>query len=411
MKYGKAHAVRVSQQVAGVAVTKSFWLILSILFALASHNVGAAVLPADRADVLYHSYDGGGVEVTGPSVLVRKSIGDSFSGSLNYYIDNVSSASIDVLSSGASPYEEERTEKSVNLDYLHDKTIMSLSYTNSEESDYIADTFSFNISQDMFGDLTTVTLGYSQGDNTIGKNYQGQPDPNFTEQNSTTRSYRVGVSQVITKDSLLTGVFESIADEGYLQNPYRSARYCVPPLTDPVPPPNCTGDAFEPENYPNTRSSNAIAIRGRYYLPYRASIFGGYRYYNDSWGIRGNTVELGYVHPFKTAWLAEINYRYYTQTKADFYQDIFPYPDSQNFLARDKELSTFDSNSVGFGISYDFATAGWKYIDRGSLNFYYNYIYFDYKDFRNALVDAPPQEQPLYNFSANVLRLFVSIWY
>ena len=218
--------MRVSQQVAGVAVTKSFWLILSILFALASHNVGAAVLPADRADVLYHSYDGGGVEVTGPSVLVRKSIGDSFSGSLNYYIDNVSSASIDVLSSGASPYEEERTEKSVNLDYLHDKTIMSLSYTNSEESDYIADTFSFNISQDMFGDLTTVTLGYSQGDNTIGKNYQGQPDPNFTEQNSTTRSYRVGVSQVITKDSLLTGVFESIADEGYLQNPYRSARYC-----------------------------------------------------------------------------------------------------------------------------------------------------------------------------------------
>jgi hypothetical protein len=409
MKYGKVHAVRVSLQVAGVVVTSRFKLLLTILLVLASHTVGAAVLPADRADVLYHSYDGGGVEVTGPSVLVRKSIGDSFSGSLNYYVDNVSSASIDVISSGASPYKEERTEKSANIDYLHDKTIMSLSYTNSEESDYIADTFSFNISQDMFGDLTTVSLGYSQGDNTIGKNYEGQPDPTFIQQHSISRSYRVGISQVLTKDSLLTGVFESIADEGYLQNPYRSARYCVPPLTDPVP--NCTSDALEPENYPNTRSSNAIAIRGRYYLPYRASVYGGYRYYNDSWGIRGNTVELGYVHPFKNSWLAEFSYRYYTQSKADFYQDIFPYTDSQNFLARDKELSTFDSNSLGLGISYDFATAGWKYIDRGSLNIYYNYIYFDYKDFRNALVDVPPQEQPLYNFSANVLRLFVSIWY
>ncbi|MDX1824050.1 MAG: DUF3570 domain-containing protein, partial [Thiohalomonadales bacterium] len=285
------------------------------------------------------------------------------------------------------------------------KTIMSLSYTNSEESDYIADTYSFNISQDMFGDLTTVTLGYSQGDNTIGKNFQGQPDPNFTPQNSTSRSYRVGISQIITKDSFITGVFETIADEGYLQNPYRSARYCEPPF------PVCTSDALEPENYPNTRSSNALAIRGRYYLPYRASISGGYRYYTDSWGIKGNTFELGYLHPFKNSWLAEINYRYYTQNKADFYQDIFPYGDSQNFLARDKELSTFDSNSIGFGISYDFATAGWKYIDRGTLNIYYNYIYFDYKDFRNALVDTPPLEQPLYNFSANVLRLFVSIWY
>lgn len=394
-----------------MAVTSHFILLLTILLLLVSNIVGAAVLPEDRADALYHSYDGGGVEVTGPSVLVRKSIGNSFSGSLNYYVDNVSSASIDVISSGASPYEEERTEKAVNVDYLHDKTIMSLSYTNSEESDYIADTYSFNISQDMFGDLTTVTLGYSQGDNTIGKNFQGQPDPNFTPQNSTSRSYRVGVSQIITKDSFITGVFETIADEGYLQNPYRSARYCVPPLTDPVPPPTCTSDALEPEIYPNTRSSNAIAIRGRYYLPYRASISGGYRYYSDSWGIKGNTFELGYIHPFKNSWLAEINYRYYTQTKADFYDDIFPYSDSQNFLARDKELSTFNSNSIGFGISYDFETAGWKYVDRGSMNFYYNYIYFDYKDFRNALVETAPLEQPLYNFSANVLRLFVSIWY
>lgn len=391
----------VSPQVAGVVVTKHIQLALLLLLCIGSQSSNAAVLPEDRADVLYHSYDGGGVEVTGPSILVRKSVGESFSGSANYYVDNVSSASIDVLTYG-SPYKEERTEYSLNADYLHDKTIMSLSYTNSKESDYLADTISFNISQDMFGDLTTVSLGYSQGDNTILKN--GSPD--FKE-NATVRNYRISLSQIITKESFISAVFETVSDEGYLQNPYRLSRYCVPPA------PACSGFDFQPENYPNTRTSNAIAVRGRYYLPYRASVHAGYRYYTDSWDIKSDTIELGYIQPFKTSWVAEINYRYYTQDKADFYQDIYPDFDSQNFLARDKELSTYDSQSIGFGLSYEFTQGNWRYIDRGSLNFYYDYIFFDYKDFRDAL--APPQNdplsQPLYSFSANVLRLFVSIWY
>ncbi|MCK5481981.1 MAG: hypothetical protein KAJ06_12565, partial [Gammaproteobacteria bacterium] len=62
----------------------------------------AGVLPDDRADALYHSYDGGGVEITGPSVLILKKIGQNVALSGNYYVDSVSSASIDVVTSGAS---------------------------------------------------------------------------------------------------------------------------------------------------------------------------------------------------------------------------------------------------------------------------------------------------------------------
>jgi hypothetical protein len=381
-----------------VVVTRPLSYCLFVLLWLFSQVLVAAVLPPDRADVLYHSYDGGGVTVNGPSILVRKSIGDSFSAAANYYVDNVTSASIDVLAT-ASPYTEERTELGLSGDYLRDRTTMSLSYVDSDESDYQAQTVGFTISQEMLGDLTTVSLGYAQGDNTIFKN----GDPTFKE-NATTRSYRVSLSQVITKDSLLSGVFETITDEGYLQNPYRSARYCVPPD------PQCTGSAYEPEVYPNTRTSNAIALRGRYYLPYRASVYGGYRYYTDTWGIVGNTFDVGYIHTLKNAWVLELNYRYYTQNSADFYQDIFPYQNSQNFLSRDKELSTYTSSSAGLGITYNI-DADWKFIDRGSLNFIYNYIFFNYDDFRNALSTLPPEEQPLYNFSANVIRAYVSIWY
>ena len=44
----------------------------------------AAILPEDRSDVLYHSYEGGGLKVDGPSVLVRKAYKDKFSFCLLY---------------------------------------------------------------------------------------------------------------------------------------------------------------------------------------------------------------------------------------------------------------------------------------------------------------------------------------
>ena len=112
-------------------------------------DISAAVLPVDRADVMYHSYDGGGIEITGPSILVRKGFGDSASATINHYVDNASSASIDLLTT-ASPYSEHRDENSITVDYLHDKTIMSVAMTKSVESDFDASTISINILKPVF---------------------------------------------------------------------------------------------------------------------------------------------------------------------------------------------------------------------------------------------------------------------
>src|SRR5210317_1949291 len=121
--------------------------IAALLMAFTAAQAG--VLPDDRADVLYHLYDGGGVEIDGPSVLVRKKAGKNVSIVGNYYVDMVSSASIDVVTT-ASPYTEERTQWSMGMDYLHGNTTMRVNYTTSEESDFDAETVSFSVSQDMF---------------------------------------------------------------------------------------------------------------------------------------------------------------------------------------------------------------------------------------------------------------------
>ena len=366
---------------------------------LFSAGAGAGVLPDDRVDALYHSYDGGGVEITGPSLLVLKKFGQNVAVTGNYYVDSVSSASIDVqVISGASTYEEDRTEYSGGIDYLHGNSIMSVSYTNSSENDYDANTASFGVSMDMFGNMTTVTMGYAYGWDTVGQN----GTPTFSE-DVRRHNYRLGVSQVLTKDMVLELNYEGITDEGYLNNPYREVRWYDTSLG--------VGGS-QSERYPRTRTSSALTVRSKYYLPWRAALSGEYRFFADTWGIDAHTLKAGYTHPLSGGWLVEGSVRHYTQTAADFYSDLFPFFDAQNFLARDKELSTFTSNTLGVKLSYDFFKDGWRSIDRGSVNLAYDMIWFDYDDFRDARVTGvTPGTEPLYNFTAGVLQLYVSLWF
>ena len=358
----------------------------------------SAVLPEDRADMLFHSYDGGGVTINGPSMLVRKKFANNFSASANYYVDRISSASIDVVTT-ASPYSEERTQYSLGMDYLHESLILSLGLTNSEESDFSADTFSIGISQDVFGDLTTISLGYALVKDEVSR----RGDPLFSRDNER-QSYRLGISQILTQNLLLGASFESITDEGFLNNPYRSVRY-----VDGGSP---LGYSYEPEVYPGTRTSDAGAIRFRYYLPYRAALHGEFRSYSDTCDLSATTVELGYTHPLVGGWILDGKLRSYSQDGADFYSDLFPRAQFQNFLARDKELSTFSSQSLHVGVSYDVLRGGWKFLERGRLSFSYEHIEFDYEDFRDLTQPAAlAGDEPLYHFDADVLQIFLSFWF
>jgi Protein of unknown function (DUF3570) len=382
---------------AGAALAFVERALLAGVLALVAATATAGVLPEDRADMLIHSYDGGGVTIQGPSLLVRKQFAGKFSASANYYVDKVSSASIDVVTT-ASPYTEERTQKSVGLDYLHDRWLMNIGFTSSDENDYEADTFTFGVSQDLFGDLTTISLGYARGDDVVGR----RGDSSFAE-SVRRQNYRLGLSQILTKNLLLGLSFETITDEGFLNNPYRSVRY----LDTGSP----AGYAYEPEIYPRTRTSDAGSMRLRYYLPYRAAISAEYRSYSDTWAIAADTYEIGYTHPLESGWLVEGRLRFYSQTKADFYSDLFPYAQAQNFLARDKELSTFTSQTLRLGVTRDFLHSGWRFVEKGSFSIFYDHIEFDYEDFRDLTESGGvPGQEPFYNFGADVLQVFVSFY-
>ena len=369
---------------------------LAALLLLASGAGVPGVLPEDRTDILYHLYDGGGVEIDGPSVLVRKQVAKNVSVVGNYYVDMVSSASIDVITT-ASPYTEERKQYSFGMDYLHGNTTMALGYTSSSESDFDATTYNFSVSQDMFGDLTTLTLSYALGDDTVGRS----DDETFSRDN-TRQQYGIGLTQILTRDLIATLNFETITDEGFLNNPYRSVRYADPE--------SALGYAFEPELYPRTRTSNAVGLRTRYYLPYRAALQAEYRWFSDTWDINAHTAALSYIHPMEP-WTFTVKYRWHDQTGAHFFRDLFSRSEQFNFRGRDKELSPLTSQTFKLAASYEFLSDGWKFVDRGTINFSIDRLKVDYHAFRDLTVAAPPGEEPHYALDADIFQLYFSFWY
>ncbi len=369
-------------------------------------STSADVLPDNRADVFYSKYSGGGMDITGYSATARAKITENFAVEANYFIDKVSGASIDVLSQ-ASVIKDERKQKSGTIEYLHDKTTYTASYTSSVERDYISETASFSLSQDMFGDLTTVTLGFADTKNKVGENNGTANDPNVAWLgHALTRAYSGGVSQIITKNFIAGVNLQVITDAGYLANPYRQIRFL-----------DGSAKGYSPGNqvYPDTHTSTAVQVQGKYYLRYRAAVTALYRYYTDTWGVVGNTYELDYTHPIRNRWIFEARVRYYKQSAASFYSDLFPFADSQNFTARDQNLAALDNTTVGAKITYAFLPDGWKLFKRGTVTFDASRIRFNYLDFRNiknfGLPQYKPGEEPLYMFNANVFQIFVSVYF
>ena len=369
----------------------------------------ADVLPDDRADIFYSKYSGGGMDITGESALVRKKFTENFAVEASYFVDKVSGASIDVLSQ-ASQIKDERKQKSATVEYAHDKTTYTASIINSVERDYKSDTGSFSLKQDMFGDLTTLSLAFSNTNDTVGENNGTAFVPVVAWLgHAESRSYDVDLSQILPKNFIAGVNFNVITDQGYLANPYRSVRFL-----DPLNP--AKGYSLATQMYPDTRTSTAIQVEGKYYLPYRAAITGSYRYFRDTWDIVGTTYELDYTHPISNIWILEGRFRYYKQNHANFYSDLFDYANEYRFEGRDQDLAAQDNYTVGFKATYAFLPNGWKIFKRATVTFDASRITFHYLDFRDIKYYGiangyQPGDEPLYQFNATVYQIYMSMFF
>jgi len=368
MRGSSMHAARVAGGVLG-----------GLMAGGAAHAVD---LPEDRADAMIHVYDGGGVRASGPALLVRKKVNDSISLNGTYYVDMVSNASIDVVTT-ASPYKETRNEYSLGADYVYQDALITLGTTRSREPDYISNTTNLDVSEEVFGGLTTVSLGFSRGADQVGKK-----DIGFFDR-ATHWKYRVGLTQILTPRWLASVNAEAIADSGFLGSPYRAARVF---------------GAAVAERNPRTRTSRAIKFSSLYDISdvvgggSRSSLRTEYRYFWDNWAIKAHTLELGYSRYFGDKWLAEGFGRYYKQSAALFYSDNAQ--SETTYVSRNRQLSAFNSFGLGGKVAYTVKQVPGKY--EVKLNGSYQYMRFKFNDFTDIRTGS------LYAYNANVLQLFVS---
>jgi len=328
------------------------YLLVLLLFVLSAGASWAEVLPEERADIGYHYYDGGGVEVDGVTMLVRKNFAAKYSIYGGYHHDSISGASPDVLA-GASEYSEDRDEYTIGGTYLRNNTLMDLSYTYSDEDDYESNTASFDVSHEAFGAMTKVNIGVSVGADDVERNDL----PSFAE-DLDRYSFRAGWSQVLTKTIIAQFDYEATVEEGFLSNPYRFVFV------------NGVSLGSGSEEYPDTRTGQAYSLKGIKYWQHRASTSLGYRFYRDTWDVRSHN------------------------------------------MARDKELSSFDSFAVGARVRYDLFK-NYKFLRVGSLNLAVEYLDYDYDDYSGieSVADTASLGNGGYTFDATTVQFYFSAQY
>ncbi len=345
------------------------------------HSANAATLPEERADLGFNYYSGDGLRVTGPVLLVRKNILDQYSISANYKEDNISGASVDVRSQ-ASAYSETREEISLGGQTIIEDSIISLNTSFSEEPDYESTSIGFAIAHDFFADLFTLNLGFNRGWDTVG-----QVDTNLDE-DIHRYNFNLGISSVFSKRWLLSLDYEINMEEGRLDNPYRGA---------------IIQGAHVLENYPGTRTGHAFSVSAlNYRRPDTARRF-YYRYFNDTWSVSSNTFEFSYATPFKQIGpelVIEYHVRFYLQNSASFYFDNAPA--ASKYIARDKELSDFNTVELGAVGHYDLSKWVKIYFNEVTASFGYTGIFFEYQNFTDLSKDR------MLNFRADLVQAYIT---
>jgi hypothetical protein len=365
-----------------VAATRTHLQRLTALLGslLAASGARATDLPEDAADAMFHSYQGGGVTANGPALLVRKKLADKFSLSASYYVDTVSNASIDVVTT-ASPYHESRKEYGFGLDYIYRDSKITLSALSSREPDYVANSRSIDITQETFGGMTSVSMGFTLANDQIGKHNS----PEFSDV-AKHWQYRFGVSQILTPHWIMSANTEIVADNGFLGSPYRIA-YVF--------------GAAVPERIPRTRSSRAVKFRVLGSLSAQNAIHADYRYFWDNWAIKAHTAEGGFSRHLDDKTLADTYLRFYKQSKALFYSDNAS--SETLYVSRNRQLGTYNSIGVGAKLTYTAYKVPGKYEVKYNAGYEFaRYMFSDFTDIRTG---------SRYAYNANILQLFVTVNY
>ncbi|MEQ1545212.1 DUF3570 domain-containing protein [Methyloglobulus sp.] len=281
---------------------------------------------------------------------------------LSYDWDEVS-ASIGGGVSIENDYESHFGNVGGRFDFNQKQTTLNvdLSYTNSETKAIL--------DHDSLVSVQNAPPGQIDILENLGK-------AKFLHDNRQDWSTHLGLTQVLSKDALVSADFSYTRSTGYMGNPYKGVAIA---FIDPgrqlgAPKNGYNSTVFSLlEQRPEER--NQWNVGGRYvqYVePLDAALHFDYRFAADDWGIQSHTFEADWVQPLGAGWTVTPRIRYYSQDAANFYA---PWLVTQQAFS--KNVTDQAGNNIVIG------SDGKEYS-----------LIFDPNTFQNFLVDAKGNRAP-----------------
>ena len=193
----------------------------------------------------------------------------------------------------------------------------------------------------------------------------------FDDESRNSYSLGLGFSQILSKKLQGSLSLDLIQQEGLLSTPFQ--RVLFADVADQVVQEFALGD--DVERLPDTRFKIAMGGRLHYYVNEYVAVRTFYRYYTDDWGINSHTASIELPIKITDKFTVYPSYRFYHQTEADYFAPFNEHLSIQEFYTSDFDLSDFNANQYGIGISYTdiFAKAHiWKF-GLKSIDFRYRY--------------------------------------
>lgn len=323
-----------ARRAAAVAATRT----LLVALALAVAPGGARADGEIGVRHMYYKEDS--TRVQQPMVDATLDVGDNAELDGHLLIDSITSASVAAGMDG-EPFNERRVEQGLHLTINRGVLAFGGGYRYSSEPDYRSLFLTADVGAELADRNTTLRFAFSYGSDGIGnENQTGLSEP--LDESLHTYLSSLSVTQVVTPVVVVGMIYDLILTDGFQANPYRQV--------------SVAGVKSE-ERVPDERTRHAVLGFARGFVePSRTTLYAGYRFYTDDWGITAHTPELRVTQRITASSDVRVRYRYHHQTGADFYRDV--YDVEQDYVVDDPKLGPMTTNTVGAMVGFQLAALG-----------------------------------------------------
>lgn len=348
-----------------------------------SGMIQALNLPEEQYSLTCNSYSGNNTSIDATRFSVRNTLNAdlSFGADVEHakrYDDSFET------SMSAKPYEENQNSLSLHGDYLHENSLLKLSFDGSNKNDYEANQVSFDIFQENLNSLSTFNLGYSNGWDTL------QAYGSTASDDIQHHRMRLGLKQVLSSNWMGQIGYEYGQDDGALGNPY------IPAVLK---------NSYVPALYPNNRSSQNASLSLMQYVDKNTLAKIQFRYVKDDWGVHAQALTLNYAAPLRNPyWHLDSHVRFYRQSAAFFYADNASQFDE--FLSHDPSLAQFEDIELGMHARVDLSPWFNTNANKIYAHMAYAMIFYDYTNYTQM-----PATDKLFSFKANALQSYITVTY